>query len=183
MIQPTESTLDEPIHATLLRDFKAIGRKIAIVAIPWLGRDNELRDWDLWGPLLLCLILAMILGRSAADSQKAVVFTGVFALVWLGSAIVTLNAKFLGAKLSFFQIVCVTGYCIAPLVLAAILGSLIGSKVWYVKVIIVLLCWAWATYAALRFFRGTVRKQREFLVVYPLCLFFSFMSWMIAVGV
>lgn len=177
------NTLDEPIISTLLRDLKAIGRKIAIVAVPCLGRDNELRDWDLWGPLLLCLIMAIVLGSNATSEQSGTVFSAVFALVWLGSAVVTLNAKFLGAKLSFFQIVCVMGYCIAPMVLAALLSLAIPTAFWYVKTLLIGVAWLWSTWGSLRFFRGCVKPAREVLVVYPLCLFYSFMSWMVAVGI
>lgn len=175
------STLDEPVCDTIARDLKAIGRKIAIVGIPWLGKDNELRDWDLWGPLVLCLLLAIILGSTASNDQRGIVFAAVFMLVWLGSGIVTLNAKFLGAKLSFFQIVCVLGYCIAPLCVGAFLLLFVGSFKW-IKLIISLSAWAWSTYASLRFFRGSVKPEREALVVYPVCLFFFFMTWMMLVG-
>ena len=176
------STLDEPVLSTVLRDLKAIGRKMLIVAVPFLGQDKELRDWDLWGPLLICLILAVILGTSAASSQKGLVFSAVFMLVWLGSAVVTLNAKFLGAKLSFFQIVCVMGYCVAPMCVGAMINVFI-SNVWWGKLIVSALSWCWATYASLRFFRGCVRPQREALVVYPIALFYFFMTWMMAVGI
>lgn len=43
-----------------------VGVKLKHVMIP---RDTvaELRDWDLWGPLLLCLVLATTLSISARD--------------------------------------------------------------------------------------------------------------------
>ena len=71
----TASTLDEPILATVARDLRAIGRKMLIVALPPLGGENELRDWDLWGPLLLCCILAMILGGAASSDQSGVLLS------------------------------------------------------------------------------------------------------------
>lgn len=176
------STLDEPVFDTVMRDLRAILRKMIIVVAPFMGRDNELRDWDLWGPLLLCLVLAVILGSSAASSQKGLVFSAVFMLIWLGSAMVTLNAKFLGAKLSFFQIVCVMGYCVAPMCLGALINLFVSSY-WWAKLLVSFLAWTWSTYASLRFFRGCVRPQREALVVYPIALFYFFMTWMMAVGI
>jgi hypothetical protein len=176
------STLDEPISETLLRDIKAIGRKVAIVAVPPLGGEEELRDWDLWGPLVLCLILASVLGSAAGHNQSGNVFVAVFMLVWVGSAIVTLNAKFLGAKLSFFQIVCVMGYCTAPMCIAAII-ALFFKHVWVAKLILAGLAFVWSTYASVRFFRGSVSADREALVVYPLALFYFFMAWMVCVGI
>lgn len=40
--------------------------------------------------------------------------------MWGGAFVVTVNTKLLGGKISFFQCVCVLGYCIFPIVLAAI---------------------------------------------------------------
>ena len=70
-----------------------------------------MRNWDLWGPLLLCLVLAIVLSRSAAskvtydatghakDSQSAVVFASVFVIVWVGAAVISFNSRLLGARL------------------------------------------------------------------------------------
>ena len=179
--QPLSTTLDEPIHQTVIRDLKAIVRKVAIVAVPMLGRENELRDWDLWGPLLLCLMLALVLSSATSENQRSVVFSAVFVLIWAGSALVTINAKFLGSSLSFFQTVCVMGYCIAPMCVASLLALFIS--LWYFKLLIVIVAWVWSTYASLRFFRGSVRAEREGLVVFPLALFYFFVSWMMAVGI
>lgn len=178
---PTD-TLDEPITDTLVRDLKAIARKVSIVVLPMLGGENELRDWDLWGPLVLSLFLASILGASAAKDQGSLVFVAVFMLVTVGSAVVTLNAKFLGAHLSFFQIVCVLGYCTAPMCVAAFI-ALFLKGLWYVKLALAAIAFLWSSYGALRFFRGSVREEREALVLYPLGLFYFFMSWMLAVGI
>jgi protein YIPF6 len=51
------------------------------------------------GPLLFSLLLSFLLSRGAADNQKAAVFSGVFAMVWIGSAIVTLQIKLLGGNM------------------------------------------------------------------------------------
>ncbi|PBJ68013.1 terbinafine resistance locus protein (yip1) [Trypanosoma cruzi] len=178
---PLYSTLDEPITTTIVRDAVAIGRKMTIVLAPPLGEDQELRDWDLWGPLLLCLVLAIILAGSAATHQGGLIFSAVFVLVWVGAAVVTLNAKFLGSKVSFFQTVCVMGYCLAPLCIGAFLGVFISY--FWVMMVISFVVWLWSCWAALRFFRGSVTPEREMLVVYPVALFYSFMTWMVIVGV
>ncbi len=39
--------------------------------------------------------------------------------MWGGSFVVTINTKLLGGHISFFQCVCVLGYCVFPIVLAA----------------------------------------------------------------
>jgi len=82
------------------------------------GMSDGLRDWDLWyvtttgqswhvvgadnmlrGPLLFCLLLSFLLSLNARDDQRSLVFSGVFATVWLGEAIVTLQIKLLGGNM------------------------------------------------------------------------------------
>eukprot|EP00659_Diplonema_papillatum_P005387 gene5387-8225_t len=121
-----ESTIDEPIWDTIRRDSYSIMRKVRIVAVPFSARPedvNELRDWDLWGPLLLSLLLAFILTshHEGLGAGASVTFAAVFVIVSVGSAIVTLNAKFLGGRISFFQTTCTLGYCLFPLVLVGLL--------------------------------------------------------------
>ncbi|KAL6860534.1 hypothetical protein ACO1O0_004562 [Amphichorda felina] len=57
-----------------------------------------LRDWDLWGPLIFCLLLSLLLSMPHAE-QKDEVFSGVFAMIWLGEALVTLQIKLLGGNM------------------------------------------------------------------------------------
>lgn len=64
------------------------------------GNMSEgLRDWDLWGPLIFCLLLSLFLSFRANDDQKSLVFSGVFAMVWLGEAVVTMQIKLLGGNM------------------------------------------------------------------------------------
>lgn len=58
-----------------------------------------LRDWDLWGPLIFCLLLSVLLSICGQASQKNAIFTGVFATVWIGEAVVTLQIKLLGGNM------------------------------------------------------------------------------------
>merc|ERR1711871_1691214 len=59
--QPMD-TLNETVGETLMRDVKMVGNKLKYVAFPRGGGIQELsRNWDLWGPLVLCLLLSMIL--------------------------------------------------------------------------------------------------------------------------
>ncbi|KAK1894244.1 Protein YIPF6 [Dissostichus eleginoides] len=102
------STLDEPVKETILRDLRAVGSKFIHVLYP--KRSSVLlRDWDLWGPLLLCVTLALLLQGGAADKedQGGPQFAEVFVIVWFGSIIITLNSKLLGGTISFFQSLCV----------------------------------------------------------------------------
>ena len=83
------------------------------------GMSEGLRDWDLWyvihsrvqvvrgnganmvfrGPLLFCLLLSFLLSLNARDDQRSLVFSGVFAMIWIAEAIVTLQIKLLGGNM------------------------------------------------------------------------------------
>lgn len=174
------STLDEPVVTTLKRDLRAIGEKLVVVVYPPLGRQEVLREWDLWGPLLLCLVLALMLSIASGSSQGSLVFSAVFILVWIGAAVVTLNAKLLGSSVAFFQTVCVMGYCLAPLCIGALVCLL--SPLFFVNFLVVVIVWAWACWAVVRFYRGTVGPDKEALILYPVALFYAFLSWIVLVA-
>ena len=63
------------------------------------GMSEGLRDWDLWGPLIFCLLLSLFLSWGAKGDQRDLVFSGVFAMVWIGEAVVTLQIKLLGGNM------------------------------------------------------------------------------------
>ena len=54
---------------------------------------QKLKEWDLWGPLMVCLTLSIMMSITAPPDQAALVFAGVFVLVWCGAAVVTVNAQ------------------------------------------------------------------------------------------
>ncbi|CAE6431769.1 unnamed protein product [Rhizoctonia solani] len=190
-------TLDEPVTATIARDLLSIYSKLLQVLYPRrAGTSREvLRDWDLWGPLVLCLALGILLSINAPPTQSLGVFTGVVVIVSIGSLVVTLNAKLLGGRVSIFQSLCVLGYCISPLgayivvlkikshktiVLAAIISTFV--RVLYVRGPIALAAWAWCVWAAVNFLDGTkLEQQRVLLAVYPLLLFYFLLAWMILI--
>ena len=95
-------TLNEPVSVTFMRDLRRVGRKLRTVLLPMQAEEEtlrELRDWDLWGPLLLCLTLSVITSSGAPNGQQSLVFASVFVIVWVGAAVVTLNAQLLGGKM------------------------------------------------------------------------------------
>ena len=51
-----ETTLDEPVSETLNRELRAIANKMHKVVVYSSDSKAELRNWDLWGPLVLCLV-------------------------------------------------------------------------------------------------------------------------------
>lgn len=92
--------------------------KLECVLIPRSNADNskQLRDWDLWGPLLICILLSVIISYGTTQ-DTGFIFVVVFFIVWIGGLIVTLNAQFLGAKVYVLQSICLLGYCVFPFVL------------------------------------------------------------------
>ena len=138
-------TLDEPVATTVMRDLRQVATKLRYVLLP-AGHQSEtlkeLRNWDLWGPLLLCLTLSIILSVGARAGQASLVFASVFVIVWAGAAVVTVNAQLLGGSISFFQSVCVLGYCIFPLVLASLLATLWEDAIYRTLLVITALVWS-----------------------------------------
>lgn len=79
------------------------------------GMSEGLRDWDLWqvhmnscsyggltlprGPLIFSLLLSLLLSMTASTNQRTSVFSGIFALVWVGEAVVTMQIKLLGGNM------------------------------------------------------------------------------------
>ena len=51
------------------------------------------------GPLVFCLLLSLLLSMTKSHEQKTMVFSGVFALVWVGEAVVTAQIKLLGGNM------------------------------------------------------------------------------------
>ncbi|XP_068703067.1 protein YIPF6-like [Montipora foliosa] len=180
------STLDEPVAETLKRDIKAVGKKFFHVLVPRQSK-SLLRDWDLWGPLILCVLLAMMLqGHMVADSNNdgGPQFAEVFVVVWVGALVITVNSKLLGGTISFFQSVCVLGYCILPLNVALIVCRLIllakhTTALFAVRFVVVILGFAWSTFASVVFLGDSQPNNRKTLAVYPIGLFYFVIGWMI----
>lgn len=78
-------------------------------------------------------------------------FAEVFVIVWIGAMIVTLNSKLLGGKISFFQSVCVLGYCLTPLAISLIVCRMIlvmqqTNLLFFLRLLTTTGGFAWATY-------------------------------------
>ncbi|ANB15752.1 Yip4p [Sugiyamaella lignohabitans] len=175
-------TLDEPITATLLRDVKAVGTRLRQI-VWWYAeeRNTTHQEWDLWGPLVFCLLISTSMSMMAPNNQSSLVFSGMFALIWLGQVIVTLNIKLLGGTISFFHALCVSGYSLFPLVIAAVLGSFVGSRL--IRLIVDVFLIAWAIYAATNGLKHSgVLSERVFLATFPVGLFYCGLGWLCVIN-
>lgn len=84
------------------------------------------------------------MGMSSNGNEFGIVFL----IMWGGSFVVTVNTKLLGGKISFFQCVCVLGYCIFPIVLAAVVVFFlkkIGITLFLLKLLIAAAALVWST--------------------------------------
>ncbi|PNW80702.1 hypothetical protein CHLRE_07g326400v5 [Chlamydomonas reinhardtii] len=175
---PDEYTLDESIWKTIWRDIVTIGRNLRSVLIPvnWKfhGQAQALRNWDLWGPLVFMLVLAIVL--SLGEANASAVFAMVFAEVALGAIVLTINVILLGGELVFFQAVCLLGYCLFPLVVAAIICASIANK--WIRCLVTLGCLAWASVATIPFIGNAVPRGRKMLAVYPVMLMYVSLAWL-----
>ena len=181
-----ETTLDEPVRETIMRDLREVGAKLKLVILPRVSQEgvlDRLKEWDLWGPLAVCLALSIVLSVSAPEAQRALVFAAVFVVVWVGAAIVTLNAQLLGGRISFFQSVYILGYSIFPLNVGALLCLVLHpvTKSLLLRALVVGVCFAWSTRVSVVFFGEIIEAKRRALAIYPVFGFYSFIAWMILI--
>jgi hypothetical protein len=143
---------------------------------------SRLKDWDLWGPLILCLTLAVLLSLKAPTDQASLVFAAVFCSVWAGGTVVTINAQLLGGTISFFQSLCVMGYSMFPLVISAFiidcLKVVVDTWVW-IDLVFVAAGFVWSTRVSAVFISLYVPTERRLLALYPVFFFYTFLGWMI----
>ena len=117
-----------------------------VVAVPTSNEEKqkELRQWDLWGPFIVCLILGIILSFTSKKSS-GLVFSTIFIIIWVGGIVITINSSLLGGKLSLLQCICLLGYCSFPCVVSAFLVRIILNFLPVIaKLIIVILSFVWS---------------------------------------
>ena len=175
----TNSTLNESIMTTINRDLLLIYTKIKYVVNPFISRDQkniQIRQWDLWGPLVLNMTLAFTL--SFNTKEKSQMTTLIFVIFWLGGVILFLNANFLGVKTSIFQMLCLLGYCLFPLNLAAIFVTLFNFND-ILRLMIVIINLLWSIYSSSDYLKIMINPEKRYLVLYPCILFYLYISWFI----
>ncbi|KAH0473688.1 MAG: hypothetical protein KVP17_001490 [Porospora cf. gigantea B] len=172
------TTLGEPVRDTIMRDVKDVADKFCYVLNPKIREENAkgLKRWDLWGPLALCLLLSVLLYLQSAAEEAKLVFSMVFVLFWLGSAVVTINAVLLGAQLSIFQAVCVLGYSALPIGLAALACAFLPRFLSIIKIFILGAGCSWSVLASSGFMTGLIAPEKKLLGLYPVVLFYAALS-------
>ena len=173
------NTLNESVYSTINRDFKMIYTKLKYVINPYISREEkykQIRQWDLWCPLFLNILLSSTLSLNTED--KSQIITLIFIIFWFGGVAIFLNNYFLGVKTSLFQILCLLGYCQFPLNIAAIILTIINFN-YIVRLIIVAIFFCWSTYSSSDYLKAITKQDKRYLVLYPCILFYLFISWFI----
>ena len=178
--KPILNTLSEPITKSITRDLSQIIKKIKLVILPFGKKKKNLKSWDLWGPLVLCITLAWTLSLKNSKNDANSIFGAVFCLIWIGAAIVTLNAKLLKGEISFFHCVCTLGYSLFPMNLSAIFcvvfENWFGFEVFFVVCALGL---GWSCKSASKYLEGLVVRENVGICLYPVFLFYSFLFFFI----
>lgn len=137
---------------------------------------------DLWGPLILCIMLALILSVNS-DEQSETIFSMIFLIIWVGvplfikAFVVTINAKLLKADISIFWSVSVLGYCVFPINLAALFLCI--KMPFAVKFVVVIPAFLWSSTSSIAFMSSVIGDKRKLLAVYPIVLFYLYLSWFV----
>lgn len=94
------------------------------------------------------LFSVLNLGMESQDKGKS--FGVLFLIMWGGAFVVTINTKLLGGHISFFQCVCVLGYCVFPIVLAAVaiyVFKIVGIHSLVIKIAVSGVALLWSTFS------------------------------------
>jgi len=174
-----KNTLDESVYSTISRDLSMICKKLKYVINPFISKQmkyNHIRQWDLWGPLLLNIILACTLTLNT--KEKGQITSLIFIIFWMGGVAIYLNNYFLEVKASIFQIFCLLGYCLFPLNLAAIIVTIIHWNDIFRFIIVGITCF-WSVYSSSDYLKAITTQGKRYLVLYPCILFYLYISWFI----
>lgn len=130
---------------------------------------GKIRDWDLWGPLVLNLAFSLIItflqtrslnangGNPLGKDTSSQTFSAAFTLIWASLAVLSINIQLLSPVqqklengsmtngiigLSFFQCVSLLSYALFPVILGGMLSIFIPFK--FVRLIINMLMLMWS---------------------------------------
>ena len=170
--------------------------RTVLIPINWKfsAKEQSLRNWDLWGPLVFILLLSFTL--SWGSPQASTVFAMVFAETAVGAVIMTWTVTLLGGDIVFFQALCLLGYCLFPICVAALACSAISIGVrrypftmktppltlltllQWVRLIVIVGGITWASAATIPFIGNAVPVGRKFLAIYPVILLYLSLGWL-----
>lgn len=173
------SVLKETVIESLKQDFEEIKSKIFLVISPKSQSENALQNWDLFGPLIMCVLLSVLLAATAPAGQMTLLFTGAYLIVSIGGSIVTANLILVGANVAFFQAMCAVGYCLFPIIIGAAVTTVLPWRI--VRLLTIPTCFFWAIISISRFLYGRIDAEKKWLGLYPCVLLYLVLSWIILI--
>ena len=144
---------------------------------------KKIRDWDLWGPLVINLMFSLIItylqskklnSNDNNNETSSQIFSAAFTLIWASIAILSVNIQLLSpvqqklqnggvtngiVGLSFFQCISLLSYSMFPIVIGGLISCFVPYK--FVKLIInlIMLCWSLlCTWLIIAIFSNCKRK-------------------------
>lgn len=116
----------QPLLEELDIDLTGIKYKIQCVLMPLnsqkIDRSVLRDDPDFWGPLFIVLLFSLL----SVYGQFSVV-SWIITIWIMGSFLVFVIARVLGGEVTYSQIVGIIGYSLLPLLLTAVLGTIVGK--------------------------------------------------------
>lgn len=124
---------------------------------------RKIRDWDLWGPLVINLLLSLVItymqsrSLNSGEHNSSATFSAAFTLIWASLAVLAVNIQLLTpvpqklenggvsdgvVGLSFFQCVSLLSYAMFPVLLGGILSAFIPFR--FVKMLVNIAMLAWS---------------------------------------
>ena len=129
---------------------------------------------------IFILLFYSLLSIETDTNESNLIFEIIFVVVWGGACVISINSTLLGGKMSIFQGICLLGYCLFPLVICAVINLFLGHVLHVIiRLIYGGIAFLWCTYSSLHFVKELVPEDRKELAMYPIVLFYLFLSWFI----
>ncbi|GMM29437.1 hypothetical protein DAMA08_021820 [Martiniozyma asiatica (nom. inval.)] len=192
------NTLDESVWTTLHRDASTIFDKTLSILWPLrlqrvfreLSQSDDtiepdvsddtirkVRDWDLWGPLVINLAFSLIISYlQKANPDDGDVFSSAFTLIWAAVSVLAVNVMLMTGGLGFLQSVSLLSYTFFPIVFGGGFCLLIKWK--WLRLIVMAIVWAWGFLCSWLVLRiVAIEKHRVALMVAPVGLVWGIFAW------
>lgn len=142
---------------------------------------QETLEWDLWGPLIFSLVYSVTMGIAASKDQMNLAFSGSFSFIWLFYIVIGLNIQLLGGNISFMSAISAAGYSMFPIVVGALLSTLL-IKWRLIRLALMVFLGAWSVYAGSMSLRCSgVLPGRVILAIYPVGLMYAVLCWLVVI--
>lgn len=188
-------TLDESVLETFKRDVRDINTRLKQVVYPEFlirkldgsGQDftNASVHCDLWAPLTFIILYAV----SVSPAHAKTLFSSLFVTQWFVLLVMATHLRLTKPqeKTSLISYVSVSGYCLFPQVMNAVISRLLlplilkvtHNSQWCVRVLVLLrlllmaICLFWSVSSI-----SMVTKSNNLIEIYPLALCFFGIGWL-----